>query len=61
MKTLSMLQQSTDKLGLLPLASVLDSTVQHEKCGWKSIPSIVLASNLTHTWKYVVNHSGTLS
>jgi hypothetical protein len=57
-KTLLMLQQSSDKLGLLPLATVVESTVQHEKRGWKSNPSVMLASNLMHTWKYVVNHPG---
>ncbi len=60
MKSLLMLQQSKDKLGMLPLASVLESTVQYEKCGWGSNPSVILASNLISTWKYVINHPGTV-
>ena len=58
MKTLLMLQQNKDRLGMLPLAGVLHSTVQYEKCGWISNPSVMLASNLKSTWQYVINQQG---
>ena len=58
MKTLLMLQQNKDRLGMLPLVNVLESTVQYEKCGWRSNPSVILASHLKSTWKYGVNHPG---
>ena len=58
MKTLSVLQQSRDNLGMLPLASVLENTLRYEELGWRSNPSVLLASNLRSTWKYVVNAQG---
>ena len=60
MKALLMLQQNQDRLGMLPLASVFHSTIQYEKCGWISNPSVILASNLKSTWQYVVKQQGGL-
>lgn len=60
-KALVMLQQNKDRLGMLPLDCVLKNTIEYEKCGSQNSPSVLLASKLRSSWKYVVNHSGNVT
>lgn len=57
-KALLTIQRTKENLGALPLVNVLANTVQYEKSGWHSNPSLLLASNLQNTWQYTIPHAG---